>query len=564
MQVRPGGRKSVTQGVVTFGSRWGMVGLAVLRSALASLAVAAVASTAAAQPTPPDDGVVLEEPIDGLEPTDDAAPDAPVIDEAEPAPAAPPPAPPVAPADATEDVTTEDTSQDVAAEVTELEAPPPGEPDEDVDHEAPGFVFGSYGRVVAASDLDGGTGRNADIVTWGPRLDEGTYAELELRRQDDVNGMHLRIVATLAVVGPLFHFDGEFEDRFAIRNLFLEVDDALAEGLALWAGSRMWRGDDVYLFDFWPLDNLNTVGGGARYRLGDAAEFALAVGLAQPNDPFQRQVVDVIAPSGFEPTEVLVLDRPRIVVASKATWFPLGRERPSGLKAVLYGEHHSLAAGERTSEEGMRETLPSDSGWVLGGQVGGWMIDNAAFVNLFVRYARGLAVYDPLGVPFRVGSTIETERAEELRLALSANFEWDMLGVQLGGWFRRFRDADPSIFERAAIAEGAVAVRPYVWLGEHAGIAAEASYQGFETTALDERTGNPVQGSAVKVGLVPFFSPYGRGIYTRPHLRLIYAATIRDAGARALHPDEDPRSREQTEHFLGVGVEWWFDSSSYE
>jgi maltoporin len=251
------------------------------------------------------------------------------------------------------------------------------------------------------------------------------------------------------------------------------------------------------------------------------------------------------------------------VLAGKATWFPLGRMRETGLKAILYGEHHSVASGERVADEMRIETLPSDSGFVLGGQIGGWMIENAAFVNLFVRYARGLAVYDPLGIPFRVGSVIETDRAEELRIAVSANFEWRMLGIQLGGWLRRFRDADPSLLDRAALAEGAIAVRPYVWFGEHVGIAGEAGYQAIETTALDERTGNPVEGSAIKVGLVPFFSPYGRGTYTRPHLRLIYAATIRDAGARALYPEEDPRSRVQTEHFLGMGVEWWFDSSSY-
>ena len=505
----------------------------------------ATAQDAGVPPSPPD--IAPAEDTDEIE----AAPIVP------PSPPAAPPAAEPAPAP--------------APEVTELEVPPErGAPAEAGEAEAadeprePGFVFGSYGRVVAASDLDGGSGANSDIVTWGPRIDESTYAELELRRQDRIDDMRLRIVATVAVVGPLFHYDGDFGDQFAIRNLFLEVDDALTPGLALWAGSRMWRGDDIYLFDFWPLDNLNLVGGGVRYAYEEVAEFSLAAGLSRPNDPFQLQVVDVVAPSGFLPAEVEILDRPRLVLAGKATWFPLGRIRDTGLKASLYGEHHSVASGERETVEDRVERLPSDSGFVLGGQVGGWMIENAAFVNLFVRYARGLAVYDPLGIPFSVGSVIETDRASELRIALSANFEHEMLGIQLGAWYRRFRDADPSLLERAALAEGALAVRPYVWFGDYVGVAGEASYQALETTAIDETTGNVVEGSIVKVGLVPFFSPYGRGTYTRPHLRLIYAATIRNAGARALYPVEDPRSRTQTEHFLGVGVEWWFDSSSYQ
>ncbi len=63
--------------------------------------------------------------------------------------------------------------------------------------------------------------------------------------------------------------------------------------------------------------------------------------------------------------------------------------------------------------------------------------------------------------------------------------------------------------------------------------------------------------------MLPFFSPLGRGTYTRPHIRLIYSLTVRDDGARALYPALDPRSAANVEHFLGVGAEWWFSSSSY-
>ena len=449
-----------------------------------------------------------------------------------------------------------DDGADASAEVEE---------EEDEEDATGRFVFGSYGRVVAASDLDGQSGRDADIVSHGPRIDEGTYAELELRREDDLRIMSSRVVATLALAGPLFHFDGAFEDRFAVRNLFLELSDVGAEGLHLWAGSRMVRGDDLYLFDFWPMDNLNLVGGGLRYAHEELFEAGLSVGLARPDDPFQRQVIDTMPVAGFEPDEVVLLDRPRLVIAAKGTWFALGRG-DTGLKLSLYGEVHDLSAGERQDAAGVAMQLPADSGWVFGAQVGGWLSERNAFVNLFLRYARGLGAYDPLGVPFRTGSVIDTERAEELLVALSANFEWEMVGAQLGAWVRRFRDADPSLLERGALAEGALSIRPYVWLGEHLGLAVEGGYQALETTALDERTGEPVRGSIWKFGLIPFVSPFGRGTYTRPHLRIIYALTRRDAGARALYPDRDPRSlaENSTEHFLGVGAEWWFDSSSYQ
>lgn len=432
-----------------------------------------------------------------------------------------------------------------------------------------GFRFGSYGRIIAASDLQGRTGRQSRIVAFAPRIDEDdTYAELELRREDDFFGVHTRIVATLAYGGPLFHYDGEFEERIAIRNLFVEASNLFTPGFSIWGGSRMVRGDDVYLLNFWPLDNLNLVGGGLRYAFEDDLEFALSVGMSQPNNPFQRQTDLVPARTGFLPDEVFILDRPRIITALRATWWAMGRFSETGVNVRLYGEQHWLAAGDRRRADGSLETLPEDSGFVVGAQVGAYHTPSHAFVNLFFRYARGLGAYDPLGVPFRTGSVVTTGRAEEIRLALSANWEWRerpdvAFGVQLGGYVRAFSDADPAVFNRGQLLEGALSARPMVWIGDVAGVALDLSYQAMATAALDERTGSPEGGNVWKLGIVPFVSPWGRGTYTRPHIRLLYVLTARDDGARHLYNDLDPRSVHDLEHFLGVSVEWWFSSSSY-
>ena len=124
------------------------------------------------------------------------------------------------------------------------------------------FSFGSYGRVMAATDGQGRPGRNADLVAHGSRLDHGNYVELELRRDDHWAHGKTRLVATMAFGHPVFHYNGEFDAQLALRNLYLEVNDLATSGLSLWAGSRMQRGDDIYLLDWWPLDNLNTFGGG--------------------------------------------------------------------------------------------------------------------------------------------------------------------------------------------------------------------------------------------------------------------------------------------------------------
>ena len=131
------------------------------------------------------------------------------------------------------------------------------------------FEFGSYGRVRIASDFRGGTGRQSNVVAHGSRIDEESYAELELRREDTFkDDIHTKVVATLALFPPFFHFSGDPQQQIAVRNLYAQ---AQYDALTLWAGARMYRGDDIYLLDWWPLDNQNTVGGGIGYKLPNDA-----------------------------------------------------------------------------------------------------------------------------------------------------------------------------------------------------------------------------------------------------------------------------------------------------
>ena len=67
----------------------------------------------------------------------------------------------------------------------------------------------------------------------------------------------------------------------------------------------MYRGDDVYLFDFWPLDNLNTVGGGAMYSF-NRRQTSLAL---HRHEPARRPVPepDAAVPSRRLPPDASVL-----------------------------------------------------------------------------------------------------------------------------------------------------------------------------------------------------------------------------------------------------------------
>lgn len=434
---------------------------------------------------------------------------------------------------------------------------------------ATGFHFGSYGRVVGAGDLKGRPGRNADLVAHGSRWDESTYAELELRREDywKETGAYTRIVSTIAFAHPIFHYDTNFAAKLAIRNLYVEEQDLGVKGLSLWAGSRMYRGDDVYVLDWWPLDNLNTVGGGVGYQAKFGTFFKVHAGVMQPNDPYFRQL------AGRSPAldqvglaSVATLDRQKLVTSYKLGHVFAVGEGGGGVKLIGYGETHHLRAGQRELEYREFEDVPDDHGFVAGGELSLFTGKRSSHLNLWVRHAWNLAAYGDFAVPNQLAPDRTTKGARELVVALGGNWEYEFFGLMVGSYFRRFRNASPDL-DFGDLNEGIVLVRPQFWIGKWGGAALEASYQFLQRGVLaqygDVEQTRPIFGSMWRVGAMPFVSVAGRGSYARPHIRLMYMASFRDEGARALYPIDDVFNLRPIDHFFGLGAEWWFGSTSY-
>jgi maltoporin len=429
------------------------------------------------------------------------------------------------------------------------------------------FEFGSYGRVYAASDLRGGVGRGTNVVAFGPRIiDEGSYAELDLRREDKFDEhVKSRVVATLALFPPFFHFSGKALQAIAVRNLYAQ---GTYDKVTIWAGSRMYRGDDIYLLNWWPLDNQNTVGGGVGGPVFRSAEQETIVqghfGMQRLDNPYQFQQVPVVAPIGFGTVDVTKLDRPRTIETLKVTHFIRPGGGPGGFKAILYGELHQLAAGVfRDPLTNLDRGLPNDSGWMLGSQLTYFTGVRDTYVSLVMRHARAIAAYDPLSVPITFALDRSVAGASETQVALSGNVETDYFSVTGAAYARFFRDGSPSETSTQKYDEGAAVVRPSVFLGDHFGISLEGSYQLRRIAIQNPNGDGPLTASVFKAGIIPYFSPSGRGTFKRPQIRAIYNASFRDSGTRGLYPVEDVFSQRSVEHFFGVGAEWWFNSSSY-
>jgi maltoporin len=420
------------------------------------------------------------------------------------------------------------------------------------------FEFGSYGRINVGSDLRGALGTSANVVAHGPRLLQDSYAELELRREDDWGAIHSRVVATLGFFPPFFQFSGNAAQQIGLRNLYAEA--ALTDSVSVWAGSRMYRGDDIYLLDFWPLDNLNTVGGGARFVSGGTS-FQLHAGMQRLDQPYQYQAVVADNPLGYGGVPVSLLNRPRIVESAKVTQEFKGEQL--GARFSLYGEAHEIGAGKyRDTATGDERALPSDWGALVGGQASVYLPGNR-FAHLWVRQAMGLATYDELSVPTTFANDHTTQGAHSTRLAFAGGWGTGIFGLLAGAYVDLVRDAGVSQQTAQKYDEGALTLRGQYQPLKYAGFAAEASVQRRVYGLVDPVTGSLRQGNVAQFAVMPYLSPLGPGLFSRPQLRLVYALSLRDAGARSFYPQGDPASQRGVAHYLGLSVEWWFNSTTY-
>jgi hypothetical protein len=535
-------------------------------SAWLSVALATIGTPlAAAQPTPdpvppPPPVAPTPEPAAPPPPTSEPTPSPPLP--VTPPVAAPPPPPPPSPPPSSS------------------AAPLPPDDDRHWFEGSPGaastsgFSFGSYGRVLAGTDLRGGLPERQNVVAIGPRLVEPTYFELDLAYATKAwMGHPIKVVTTLAFDDDLFHVDGTFDARPAVRNLYAETDVDVGRPGSIWIGSRMYRGDDIYLFDYWPLDDQNTVGAGASVRFGRAA-VAAHVGWNRLDDEFQFQQTTVPDPVQGEAL-VTQLNRLR-TVASTTIDVALRKAAPEGVSARLrlHGELQHLPAGSRELDDGTLERLPTDRGLTLGLELSAFGLrpDDAKrnetyhrFVNAFARLSTGLAAFDELGSPSTVDADLRAAGASELVFGLGGNVDHERVLASVGYLSRRFVDADQNAIDHDDAWEHVVAARVLAPIPVLASstttplqLGAEASYQVRFARGPNAATGLIADAAQWQVAPMLVYSPTGRSMLARPQLRLVYRAARQNQAARDQYVPDDPRGDHAWIHYLGVQAEWWF------
>ena len=283
-------------------------------------------------------------------------------------------------------------------------------------------------------------------------------------------------------------------------------------------------------------------------------ELALHAGVNRLDNLYQFQTVPQPSLSGATTIDQVTLDRERFIESAKLTYY-LGEHA----KVSLYAEAHQIGEGILTHPDRTTEKLPSDEGYLVGAQLGLW--SQSGFVNMFVRGATGLAAYGDLAVPFDVSADKRAADAREFLLATSAGFGGTRASVIVGAYLRYFRAAQPGDFSFGRYWEGIFAARPQLQLTPHFGAAAEFSVQGRSSAALDPMTNLQASPSVLKLTAMPAVVTFAPGLFGRPQLRVVYTLSLLSDEARAQMSLVDTRLSQDAIHYLGVQVEWWFNSA---
>lgn len=424
------------------------------------------------------------------------------------------------------------------------------------------FVFGSFARLGVFTNQLGKEIQDVDVVSYIPRLQKRPYLELYLGYGKRFSFGEFNALVTPAIAGDPFHYSGQFRADFALRNAYLDVSNIGGYGFFVWAGSRMYRGDDVYLLDFWPLDNLNTLGGGLGWRYGGETfgylELGAHLGLSRVigSNFFAQQIL--VSDQTFGATEVVTNNRQRVIGSVKASYYrPVAKWFAFKLK--LYFEGHSIAEGAIEKRNDVTQVLPGDAGWVFGGQLSMFIPNTKNYLHFFVRHGESLGAYNALVVPFGLNIDGTTAGAKEDLVALSiSTYFWDHLGVSLGGYYRGFQSARNDEFDASSTEELAATLRVNVAFLKFLEQSVEISLQRAYPKGINAEVLRQISPAVFKLSLMPTIMSSPEN-FPELTVRLIYTYTTQSLDSQYLYVAEDARRLVRNYHFFGIQAEWLFE-----
>ena len=440
------------------------------------------------------------------------------------------------------------------------------------------FEFGSYGRVVIASDGRGGTGRDANVVSYGDRIDEDSYGELELRREDRfAPSISTKVVWTLGFFPPFFHFSGDQTQAIAIRNLYAQAHLRRPDALGRLADVPRRRHLPARLVAARQPEHRRRrrrLQVPLAHRRDDhrRARRDAAARLDLPVRADPRPVPNVLAAQAGPGAEnVTVLDRPRTIETLKITHLfkhpnsgAEGRLQVRPLRrgaGALRGRLHGHRRSTRRCRPRSRRTPAGSSGT----EIAYWTGQRDTFVQLFFRHAEGIAAYDPLAVPLTFANDRTTRRLErdaprarrQLRVRAAS-------ACSSAATCAPSATATPRRPRRRSTTRASSRVRPQLYIGERWGVAARGSLRGAALRGA--RPATPTSRSSPASGARASCRTSPRAAAARTSARSCGSSTRSPPATRRRASSTRRRTSSASapsSSSSASGAEWWFNSSSY-
>jgi maltoporin len=343
--------------------------------------------------------------------------------------------------------------------------------------------------------------------------------------------------------------------------MYAEARNVLTKDLNIWVGSRLYRGPDIHMADYWVFNDHSGQGFGAEYKGTRAlVTFVGTTDTTATVPPYFYLNIK----SGTQSLEIR--NRTRLVLEQDL------RLRSGQLISFL-GEYHFMGdPSSGTDSTNLVLSAPSETGYVLGVRhqmnIDGFL--PGSFNQLGVRYGRGIANGGD-GGSSRTWETFGAVNKDNFKF--SNAYSWHVVNHFLLNFSPNFSLNGYFVYNQS---KGAAATKGLsetyldreVWnykedltIGlKGVNYITNVFHWQTELHYSQRRDGEQPWYQMTKISFIPTLAVLGeRSVWSRPHLRFIYSMGIfNDYAQQNLYsPFLELVGPQRVGHFFGVRAEWW-------
>ena len=437
--------------------------------------------------------------------------------------------------------------------------------------------FGSYGRIGASwtTDFTGIQGRRLNLNNMGSiggRHEEQDYLEFgvgfnmkPVNYNPDSTVVLVQLRASVFSQSVALFGNSNTSSSggltIALPEMYVEARNVLTKELNLWVGSRLYRGPDVHMADYWVFNDHSSQGFGAEYKGTRAVvSFVATTDTTSTVPPYFFLNIK----SGTQSLEIR--NRTRVALEQDV------RLRPGQLISFL-GEYHHI--GDPTDVQDTSNLVlsaPGDNGFVFGVRhqmaLPGFL--NGSFNQFGVRYGTGIANGGD-GGSSRTWETFGAVNKDNFKF--DEAYSWHIVNHLLVNFSKKFSLNAYGVYNQSkGAAETKGLAETYfdreVWnykedfsMGfKGVNYITDVFHWQTEVHYSQRRDGEQPWYRMAKLSLVPTLAIMGeRSVWSRPHIRFVYSMAFFNEFAQEdlYSPFLELTGPRDVGHYFGIKAEWW-------